>query len=44
MYEQPKYISDEQVKNLTPTNIRFTPVNITAPKVLPKRDDKVSLK
>lgn len=44
MYEQPKYITDEQVKNITPTNIQFTPVNITVPKVAPMRDDKVSLK
>lgn len=44
MHEQPKHITDEQVKHLMPTNIRFTPVNITMPKVAPMRDDKVSLK
>lgn len=43
MYKQPKYITDEQVKDLTPTNIRFTPVVITVPKVNPMRDDKVTL-
>lgn len=44
MYEQPKHITDEQIKHLTPTNVRFTPVKITVPKVLPMRDDKVTLK
>ena len=44
MYEQPKHITNEQVKNLTPTNIKITPVNITVPKVIPLRDDKVTLK
>ena len=44
MYKQPNYISNEQIKHLTPTNIRITPVVITVPKVIPMRDDKVTLK
>lgn len=36
-----RYIKNEQIKNITPTNLRITPVEITVPKVLPKRDDKV---
>lgn len=43
MFEQPKYITDEQIKNLTPTNVRVTPVKIEVPKVLPKTDEKVTL-
>jgi hypothetical protein len=43
MYNKPKHITDEQVKDLTPTNIKITPVVITVPKVLPMRDDKVTL-
>ena len=43
IYQTPKQITDQQVAHLTPTNIRFTPVVITVPKVLPKRDDKVTL-
>ena len=43
MYKQPKHITDEQVKHLTPTNVKITPVVITVPKVNPMRDDKVTL-
>jgi hypothetical protein len=43
MFEQPKYITNEQIKNLTPTNFKVTPVQIVVPKVLPKRDDKVTM-
>ena len=43
MFEQPKYISNEQIKHLTPTNFKVTSVQIVVPKVLPMRDDKVTL-
>jgi hypothetical protein len=43
MFEQPKYITNEQVKNNTPTNIKVTPINIILPKKLPQRDDNVWL-
>jgi hypothetical protein len=43
MYNKPKHITDEQVKDLTPTNIKITPVVITVPKVNPMRDDEVTL-
>lgn len=43
MFEQPKYLNNEQIKNATPTNVRVTPVVIKPPKVNPKRDDKVTL-
>jgi hypothetical protein len=43
MYEQPKYITNEQIKNSTPTNIKVTPVNIILPQRLPQRDNKVTL-
>lgn len=43
IYQTPKQITDQQVAHSTPTNIKITPVNITVPKVLPKRDDKVFL-
>jgi hypothetical protein len=41
MHEQVKPITDEQVKDTTPTNIKVTPVNIILPKRLPQRDDNV---
>jgi hypothetical protein len=43
MYKQPKHITDEQIKNSTPTNITVTPINIIMPKRLPQRDDNVWL-
>ena len=43
MFEQPKYITTEQIKNSTPTNVRTTPINIILPKRLPQRDDNVWL-
>ena len=43
IYSQPTNIPDSVVKDVTPTNIRITPVNITVPKVIPVRDDKVTL-
>lgn len=43
MFEQPKYITDEQVRHLTPNNIKTTPINIIMPKRLPQRDDNVWL-
>lgn len=43
MFEQVKYIKDEQVKNSTPTNMRTTPINIILPQRLPQRDDNVWL-
>ena len=42
MYKEPKYITNEQIKHITPTNVRHMPIVIAAPKVNPKRDDKVT--
>jgi hypothetical protein len=43
MHQQVKHITDEQVKDCTPTNIKVTPINIILPKRLPQRDDNVWL-
>lgn len=43
IFEQPKQITDEQVKHLTPTNMRTTPINVILPQRLPQRDDNVWL-
>lgn len=43
MYKQPNHITNEQVKNSTPTNMTVTPINIILPQRLPKRDDNVWL-
>lgn len=43
MFNQPKYVTNEQIKNAMPTNVRVTPVVIVPPKVNPMRDDKVTL-
>ena len=43
IYQTPKQITDKMVAHCTPENIQITPVVITVPKVLPKRDDKVFL-
>jgi hypothetical protein len=43
MPPQVKHIPNEQVKHLTPTNIKVTPINIILPQRLPQRDDNVWL-
>lgn len=43
MFEQVKYISNEQIKDATPTNVCVTPINIILPQRLPQRDDNVWL-
>jgi hypothetical protein len=43
MHQQVKHITDEQVKDCTPTNIKVTPINIILPKRLPQRDANVWL-
>ena len=43
MHEPIKHITDEQVKDCTPTNVRTTPINIILPQRLPQRDDNIWL-
>lgn len=43
MHEPIKNIPDANLAQVTPTNIKFTPINIIMPKKLPQRDDNVWL-